>query len=73
MRLPVVCPETHACEVIDVEEHPLGRLVDSCSRVDLLRHPGACSRACVVALDRRDHDRTEVEVVCASRDDTVVL
>ena len=49
----VTCPETAHLEMIDYDEHPLGVLINGCSRF----RPACdvrCTRTCAAYLDRRD-------------------
>jgi len=51
--LLITCPETAHLELIEYQVHPLGLLVDACSRF----RPAAsvdCPRTCAARLDRRD-------------------
>lgn len=54
----VTCPETAHLELLDLDHHPLGTLVNSCSRF----LPGCeleCTRSCAMLLDRRLRARGE--------------
>jgi len=48
----ITCPETAHLELIEYQSHPLGLLIDACSR---FRAPCdvTCARTCAVRLDRR--------------------
>lgn len=48
----VTCPETAHLELISYQEHPLGTLVDECSRFAPSCIP-TCPRTCAERLDRR--------------------
>jgi len=66
----VTCPETAHLEAIEYEDDPIGMLIIACSRY----YPAnvACPRTCAARLDRREHDRTDPDIICASRDNTLV-
>lgn len=57
----MTCPETAHLEMIGYEDHPLGMLLDSCSRFappcEL-----ACRRTCAARLDLRARARGEREL-----------
>lgn len=57
----VTCPETAHLELISYQEHPLGTLVDECSRFAPSCIP-TCPRTCAERLDRRKR-RAEPAVV----------
>ena len=65
----VTCPETAHLEAIEYEDDPAGMLIVSCSRFGPTLD---CPRTCAARLDRRTHDRTDPEIICASRDNTLV-
>lgn len=48
----VTCPETAHLELISYQDHPLGTLVDECSRFAPSCVP-TCPRTCAERLDRR--------------------
>lgn len=52
----VTCPETAHLELISYQEHPLGTLVDECSRFAPSCVP-TCPRTCAERLDRRKRHR----------------
>lgn len=52
----VTCPETAHLELISYQEHPLGTLVDECSRFAPSCIP-TCPRTCAERLDRRKRQR----------------
>lgn len=52
----VTCPETAHLELISYQEHPLGTLVDECSRFAPSCIP-TCPRTCAERLDRRKRHR----------------
>lgn len=58
----VTCPETAHLELIGYEDHPLGMLLDSCSRFappcELV-----CRRTCAARLDRRARCEREREAL----------
>lgn len=61
----VTCPETAHLEAIDYVAHPLGILIEACSRFQ----PAcavSCARTCAARLDRKERDRHETD------EDTVV-
>lgn len=66
----VTCPETAHLELISYQEHPLGTLVDECSRFAPSCIP-TCPRTCAERLDRRKR-RGEPAAV-EDRDDAAEL
>ena len=72
IRMLVTCPETAHLEEIRYDHHPLGMLVLSCSRF-VPRCALTCPRTCAARLDRRDHARTEPEIIGASQDEVTVV
>lgn len=57
----VTCPETAHLELISYQEHPLGTLVDECSRFAPSCIP-TCPRTCAERLDRRKRSREHAVV-----------
>lgn len=66
--MTIACPENGEVEHIEVDPHPMGRLLLICSRY--AGCPIDCSRRCTAMLDRGDRDRTDPDVICASADGT---
>lgn len=56
----VTCPETAHLELISYQEHPLGTLVDECSRFAPSCVP-TCPRTCAMRFDRKAHAVPELD------------
>lgn len=71
-RRLVTCPDTAHLELISYQEHPLGTLVDECSR--FADGVPTCPRTCAERLDRRSRAQLglegDVEELLAVGDDT---
>ena len=61
----LTCPETAHLELVELERHPLGLLIESCSRFEPADRVD-CPRTCAARLDRRAQllgdDDTRVDV-----------
>jgi hypothetical protein len=62
MGLTITCPETGQPERIDYQVHPLGILIDACSRFCAVGRL-ECPRSCAAKLDRESRlDVTRCEI-----------
>jgi hypothetical protein len=66
----LTCPETAHLEMIECDDHPLGLLIQACTRFRPACKVG-CPRTCAALMDRRDRDQVET-IVLENPGDTAV-